>query len=259
LTKPSTNGVTIALEGKVAFVTGASRGIGAAIALRLAQAGAVVAMTARDRAGLHRTEAAIESAGGRAWWRTADLASGAQIRSVTMATLREFGRVDILVNNAGLTFPQRVLDVGLREWRTTLDVNLLAPLLLVQAFTPGMIERRSGKIINISSQAGLGALEEHASYSASKSALHLLTQTMAVEFGRDNIQANCIAPTVILTDMAEQVWPPGPRSEAMRARIALGRFGKPSEVADAVLFLASPLSDFITGEVLSVDGGFRAR
>lgn len=253
------HGVSISLAGKVAFVTGASRGIGAAVALRLAQAGAVIAMTARDRTGLRRTELAIEAAGGQAWSRTADLASGAQIKSVTMATLREFGRVDILVNNAGLTFPQRVFDISLREWRTTMDVNLLAPLLLVQAFTPGMIERRSGKIINISSQAGLGALEEHAAYSASKAGLHLLTQTMAVEFGKDNIQANCIAPTVILTDMAKQVWPPGPRTEAMREKIALGRFGKPSEVADAVLFLASPLSDFITGEVLSVDGGFRAR
>jgi NAD(P)-dependent dehydrogenase (short-subunit alcohol dehydrogenase family) len=252
-------GVSVTLAGKVAFVTGASRGIGAAIAVRLAEAGADLALTARDRDGLARTEAAIKPLGVDCWTHGADLASHAQVRSVAGAALRRYGRVDILVNNAGITFPQRILDIGLKEWRATLDVNLLAPMLLAQAFAPGMIERRSGKIINISSQAGIGALDEHAAYSASKAGLHLLTKTMAVEFGPHNIQANCIAPTIILTDMAEQVWPPGPKTEAMRARIPLGRFGQAAEVADAVLFLASPLSDFITGEVLSLDGGFRAR
>lgn len=250
--------VNVSLAGRIAFVTGASRGIGAAIAVRLAEAGATLAMTGRDRAGLERTQGIVESLGREAWCSAADLGSATHIRSLARAALRRFDRVDILVNNAGLTFPQRILDIGLKEWRTTFDVNLLAPLLLTQAFAPGMVERRSGKIVNISSQAGIGALDEHGAYSASKAGLHLLTKTMAVEFGPHNVQANCIAPTVILTDMAEQVWRPGPRTDAMRAKIPLGRFGVPEEVADAALFLASPLSDFITGEVLSVDGGFRA-
>ena len=144
----------------------------------------------------------------------------------------EFGKVDILINNAGLTHPQRVLDVGLFEWRNTLDVNLLAPLLLTQCFAPGMIEQRSGKIVNITSRAGLGALEEHAAYSVSKAGLQLLTMTMAVEFGPHNIQTNAIAPTVIATPMAEAVWTPGPRTDFKLAGVPMGRFGKPHEVAE---------------------------
>ena len=164
------SGVKIDLSGKVAFVSGASKGIGVAIAETLADAGADLALTARDETGLAATEESARSRGVKAWTHTAELADPDQVRSVGEAALAEFGKVDILINNAGLTHPQRVLDVGLFEWRNTLDVNLLAPLLLTQCFAPGMIERRIGKIVNITSRAGLGALEEHAAYSASKAA-----------------------------------------------------------------------------------------
>jgi len=240
---------------RIDLVSGASKGIGMAIASALAEAGADLALTGRDEAGLADVSRTIQGYGRRAWYSTAELSRPAEVRSLAAAALSEFGRVDILVNNAGLTFPQRVLEVGLDEWHQTLNVNALAPLLLTQACAPGMIERGAGKIINISSRAGLDALDEHAVYSASKAALHLLTQTMAVELGPYGIQANCIAPTVILTDMARQVWGPGPRTDAKQARIPLGRFGKPEEVAALALFLASPLSDFVNGAIIPADGG----
>jgi len=252
-------GRDINLKGKVAFVSGASKGIGAAIAEALASAGADLALSARDAAGLEKTAASCRKHGGRVWTHTAELARADEVRALGRAALSEYGRIDILVNNAGLTFPQPILKISEEEWRTTLDVDLYAPLLLTQAFAPGMVERKSGKVINISSRAGLGALEDHGAYSAAKAGLHLLTQTMAIEFGAHNVQANCVAPTVILTPMAEQVWKPGPRTDSKLAGIPAGRFGRPAEVADVVLWLASPLSDYVNGAVIPVDGGEGAR
>ena len=253
------SGMKIDLSGKVAFVSGASKGIGVAIAEALADAGADLALTARDEAGLEATAESARSRGVKAWTHTAELADPDELRSLGDAALAEFGKVDILINNAGLTHPQTVLDVGLYEWHNTLNVNLLAPLLLAQCFAPGMIERRSGKIVNITSRAGLGALEEHAAYSASKAGLQLLTMTMAVEFGPHNVQTNAIAPTVIATPMAEAVWTPGPRTDFKLAGVPMARFGKPREVAEVALFLAAPLSDYVNGVVLPVDGGEGAR
>ena len=248
-------GHAVSLENKVAFVSGASKGIGVQIARALAGAGADLALTARNETELEQTAEATRKLGARAWTRTAELADADDVKALGEAVLSEFGRVDILVNNAGLTFPQTILDIRIEEWNTTLNVNTLAPLLLTQAFAPGMITRGHGKIINLSSRAGLNALDEHGAYSASKAALQLLTQTMAVEFGPHNIQANCVAPTVILTPMAEQVWTPGPRTDVKLKSIPAGHFGEPMQVAEAVLFLASPMSEFVNGVTLPIDGG----
>ena len=245
----------ISLAGKVAFVSGASKGMGVAIAEALAGAGADLALTARDEKGLDETARLAREKGARVWTRTAELADAGEVKALGKAALDEFGRVDILVNNAGLTIPQSVLEIGLDEWHTTLNVNLLAPLLLARAFAPGMIERGHGKIINVSSRAALRALADNAAYCASKAALLLITRTMAIEFGPHNVQANALAPTVILTPMAERVWTPGPRTDAKLARIPAGRFGQPADVADVILFLASPLSDFVNGATIPVDGG----
>ena len=249
----------ISLAGKVAFVSGASKGIGVAVAEALAEAGADLALTARDEKGLGETARRAGEKGATVWTSTAELADSGEVKALGKAALDEFGRVDILVNNAGLTMPQSVLEVGLDEWHTTLDVNVLAPLLLAQAFAPGMIERGHGKIINVSSRAAFSALEDHTAYCASKAALLLITRTMAIEFGPHNVQANAVAPTVILTPMAERVWTPGPRTDALLARIPAGRFGQPADVADVILFLASPLSDFVNGATIQVDGGEGAR
>lgn len=246
----------ISLDGKVAFVSGASKGIGVEIANLLASAGADLALTARNVEQLEQTADGIrDEYGAEVWAKPAELADRGQVRELANDVLGQYGHVDILVNNAGLTFPQTVLDVGDEEWDTTLNVNAFAPLLFTQAFAPGMIERGHGKIINVSSRAGIGALYEHASYSASKAAIQLLTQTMAVEFGPHNVQANAIAPTVILTPMAEQVWTPGGRTDAKLRRIPAGHFGIPGDVAQVVLFLASELSDFVNGVLIPVDGG----
>ena len=247
------------MAGKVAFMSGASKGIGVAVAEALAGAGADLALTARDEKGLEETARRAADRGARTWTHTAELADADEVKALGKAALDEFGKVDILVNNAGLTFPQSVLKIGLDEWHATLNVNLLAPLLLAQAFAPGMIERGRGKIINVSSRAALSALADNAAYCASKAALLLLTRTMAIEFGPHNVQANAVAPTVILTPMAQRVWTPGPRTDAKLARIPAGRFGQPADVADVILFLASPLSDFVNGTTIPVDGGEGAR
>ncbi|MCX5951186.1 MAG: SDR family oxidoreductase, partial [Cyanobacteria bacterium] len=172
--------------------------------------------------------------------------------------LEFFGTVDILVNNAGLVFVEDLLDTTLDHWEQTQRVNLRAPFLLAQTVVPKMIEQRRGKVINISSLAGGLAPLGHAAYSASKAGLNLLTQTMAAEWGRFNIQANAVAPTVILTEMGQKVWGDPGKGDPMKARIPAGRFGEPIEVADLVLFLASSASNFIGGQIIRLDGGFSA-
>jgi 2-deoxy-D-gluconate 3-dehydrogenase len=151
-----------------------------------------------------------------------------------------------------------LLHTTLEHWQETQSVNLRAPYLLSQTLAPGMIKQRRGKIINISSVAAVLAPEGHGAYSASKGGLNLLTQTMAAEWGRYNIQANAVAPTVILTDMGQQVWGDASKGEPMKARIPARRFGEPIEVADLVLFLASQASNFICGQVIRLDGGLTA-
>ncbi|MDA0233036.1 MAG: SDR family NAD(P)-dependent oxidoreductase [Chloroflexi bacterium] len=245
----------ISLKGKIAFISGASKGIGVEIARNLAEAGADLALTGRSKEGLAETEKIAKSFGVDVWIGTAGLGDAEQVRELGRAALDAVGRVDILVNNAGLVFPGPVLEIGLEDWRTTYDVDVLAPLILAQAFVPGMIERGHGKVINITSRAALVGQPGLGSYSSAKAALHQLSKTMAVEFGPHNIQVNCIAPTVTMTPMAQQVWKPGPRTDAKLARIPAGRFAEPSEVADIALFLASDLSGFVNGAIIPADGG----
>lgn len=245
----------ISLKGKTAFISGASKGMGVEIARNFAEAGADLAITARSEDGLAETAKMAEEFGVNVWSATADLGDATQVRDLGRKTLDAVGKVDILVNNAGLVFPQPILEMGEEEWRTTYNVDALAPVLLVQAFVPGMIERGHGKVINITSRAALIGQPGLGSYSSAKAALHQLSQTMAVEFGPHNIQVNCIAPTVTMTPMAQQVWKPGPRTDAKLAKIPAGRFAEPHEVADIALFLASELSDFVSGTIVPADGG----
>ena len=151
-----------------------------------------------------------------------------------------------------------LLTLAPEAWDETLAVNLRAPYLLAQALAPQMIAQGSGKIINVSSQAGVAALEDHAAYCASKGGLNMLTKVMALEWGAHNIQVNAVAPTVILTPMGVEVWGDPAKSAPMLAKIPLRRFGQPVEVADLILFLASPASGLITGETILIDGGYTA-
>ena len=246
------------VTGKRALVTGGSKGIGAEAAIVLAQAGADVAIVGRDREGLHATAAQVEAAGRRCVMIEADMRTADGPLHAAQAALDAFGVVDILVNNAGIARIAPILDSPLADWEETIAVNLRAPYLLEQALAPKMLEQRSGKIINVSSQAGVVAIEGHASYAASKGGLNMLTKVMALEWGPHNIQVNAVAPTVILTPMGTQVWGDPVKAAPMLAKIPLRRFGQPVEVADLILFLASPASDLITGETILIDGGYTA-
>lgn len=246
------------LTGKRALVTGGSKGIGAEAAIVLAQAGADVAIAGRDHEGLQTTAAQIEAAGRRCVMIEADMRTTDGPLHAAQAALDAFGVVDILVNNAGIARIAPILDSSLADWEETIAVNLRAPYLLAQALAPKMIEQKRGKIINVSSQAGVVAIEGHASYAASKGGLNMLTKVMALEWGPYNIQVNAVAPTVILTPMGTQVWGDPAKAAPMLAKIPLRRFGQPVEVADLILFLASSASDLITGETILIDGGYTA-
>jgi len=246
------------LEGKRAMVTGASKGIGAEIAPLLAEAGAAVAIVGRDKAGLAQTAAKVTAAGRECLTIEADLGTVDGSRRATAAALDRFGTVDILVNNAGIARIAPLLETTLADWEETQAINLRAPLLLAQALAPAMIRQRRGKIINVSSQAGVVAIDGHGAYGASKGGLNMLTKVMACEWGPHNIQCNAVCPTVILTPLGVQVWGDPAKGAPMLAKIPLRRFGQPMEVADLVLFLASPASDLITGETILIDGGYTA-
>ena len=246
------------VAGKRALVTGGGRGIGIDIAIVLAQAGADVAIVGRGRQGLQETSEQVIAAGRQCVIIEADMLTVDGPRYAAAEALHHFGKIDILVNNAGIARIAPILESSVEDWEDVLAVNLRAPFLLAQALAPKMIEQRSGKIINISSQAGVVALQGHGSYAASKGGLNMLTKVMALEWGPHNIQVNAVAPTVILTDMGTTVWGDPEKSGPMLAKIPLGRFGYPVEVADLVLFLASPASDLITGETILIDGGYTA-
>ena len=246
------------LAGKRALVTGASKGIGLAICEVLADAGADIAITARDDAGLAEAKAAIERKGRKAHVIKADLASESETQSAARAALTAFGTVDILVNNAGVALIAPLLEATVADWDRTMTINLRAPFLLAQALAPGMIAQKSGKIVNISSQAGVIGLDDHGAYCASKGGLNMLTKVMTSEWSKHNIQVNAVCPTVILTPMGEQVWGAPEKGKPMLAKIPLRRFGRPVEVADLVLYLASPASDLITGQAILIDGGYTA-
>jgi NAD(P)-dependent dehydrogenase (short-subunit alcohol dehydrogenase family) len=244
--------------GKKALVTGGSKGIGVDIALVLAQAGADVAIVGRDVAGLEQTAAGVRDEGRQCVVIEADLGLVEGCQRAAKAALDAFDTIDILVNNAGITSVDEILEASIEDWEDVQAVNLRAPFILAKAVAPGMIAQKSGKIVNISSQAGVIALEGHAAYCASKGGLNMLTKVMAAEWSRYNIQCNAVCPTIILTPMAEQVWSDPAKSDPMLEKTPLRRFGQPIEVADLVLYLASPASDLITGETILIDGGFTA-
>ncbi len=246
------------LDGKRALVTGGSKGIGAETAAVLAAAGADVAVVGRDHDGLQETATLVEQAGRRCVVIEADMASVEGPAQAAAAALAAFGAVDILVNNAGISRLGSLRTLAAAAWDETMAVNLSAPYLLAQALVGKMIEQNAGKIINVSSQAGVAALEDHGAYCASKGGLNMLTKVMALEWGRHNIQVNAVCPTVILTPMGTKVWGDPQKAEPMLAKIPLRRFGQPVEVADLILFLASPAADLITGEAILIDGGYTA-
>jgi 3-oxoacyl-[acyl-carrier protein] reductase len=242
--------VTIDLTGKVALVTGGTRGIGRAIAGTFRGAGARVAITGRDA---ERARAAAAELGEGVVGFGCELADPAQIEAAVAGTEAALGPIDILVNNAGLTRDQIVLRMSESDWDAVLDANLKGAFLAIRAALKGMMKRKAGRIINITSIVGLTGNKGQANYAASKAGLIGLTKSVAKEYASRNILVNCVAPGFVETDMTGGL--PVEARATLLQQIALGRLGRPEDIAGAVLFLASDMAAYITGQVLVVDGG----
>lgn len=241
------------LEEKVAIVTGASRGIGRAIALRLARGGAHVVAVATTLAGAQRTVAAIEAAGGAASAGAADVSDSESVNGLISQVLAAHGRIDVLVNNAGITRDNLLLRLSAADWQKVIDVNLTGAYYCMKAVARPMMRKRSGKIINISSIVGLVGNPGQANYSAAKAGLIAMSKSIAKELASRNVQVNCVAPGYIQTDMTADL-PDSARDQLLEA-IPAGRMGEPEDVAGLVAFLASADADYITGQTFNVDGG----
>lgn len=240
----------ISFEGKRALVTGAGKGIGREIAKTLAGCGAQVVALSRSATDLASLRDEIGSE-----CLVADLADPNAAR--TAAELA--GAIDLLVNNAGISIPQSFMSTSVDAFDQTLAVNVRAALIVSQIVAAGMIARKTGGVIvNVSSQASMVALIDHTAYCASKGALDQLTRVMALELGGHGIRVNAVNPTVTLTPMAEAAWADPIKRSAMLAKIPLGRFAAPSDVAQSVAYLLSDLAGIVTGVTLPVDGGFLA-
>ena len=246
------------LSGKVALVTGAGRGIGYHTALALAKYGADVIVSSRTVPELENVASAIENMGRRAMIQSADITDVNQIRSMVDAAREIFGRIDILVNNAGINRPQPAVDVTEENWDLIMNTNLKGLFFCAQAVGHVMIEQKYGKIINISSDAGSVGLLKRAAYCASKGGVNLLTKVLAIEWAAHHINVNAIAPAFIETPLTEPMFRDQGFREYVLGNTPLGRVGQPEEVSGAVVFLASKASDYMTGHVMLVDGGWTA-
>lgn len=242
-------------KGKIALITGGSKGIGYATAKKLSALGATVIITGRNVKDLESSSKNITQAGSECFFYSCELGNLSEVENLINNITEKFGYVDILVNNAAISYLNEVVNVSTEEFDATMCVNLLVPIILTKAFVPKMIENGHGKIVNVSSRAGTKAELKHTTYSASKAGLDLLTKTSALELASKNIQVNGIAPTVILTAMAEKYWPPGPVTDQKLSKIPTGRFGLPEEVADVIVFLCSQASSYVNGVILPIDGG----
>ncbi len=243
------------LEGRTAFVTGASRGIGRSIALALGRAGAAVACAARALDQIESAAAEIEAAGGRACAIQLDVTRGAQITAAVRDAEAALGPVDILVNNAGITLDKPSVEVTDENWDAVLTTNLASMFRCCRAVAPGMIERGRGKIINIGSMYGKLGVSHYAAYCASKAAADGLTRSLAAEWARHGIQVNCLAPGYMNTDIPRAAMADPKTRERFLSKVPARRLGEPEEVAALAVYLASPASDFMTGQTVYLDGG----
>ncbi|HEY8832290.1 MAG TPA: glucose 1-dehydrogenase [Gemmatimonadaceae bacterium] len=246
------------LTDRVAVVVGATSGIGKAIALGLADAGADVVPTGRRATLTKEATREVEARGRRSLAMAADVADADSLQALADATIEKFGKVDILVNAAGRTVRRPTLDVPDAEWNEIMDTNLTGMLRACRVFGRHMIERRYGRIINIGSLTSVVALYEVAAYGASKAGVAALTKSLAVEWAPHNVCVNAILPGVFRTALNEGLLDGTKRGRELLMRTPMKRFGQPQEVAGAAVFLASEAASFVTGHLLAVDGGFLA-
>ncbi|MDA1274194.1 MAG: SDR family NAD(P)-dependent oxidoreductase [Verrucomicrobia bacterium] len=247
------------LSGKVAVVTGGSRGLGKAIARAFAEAGADVLITSRHEDDLKKAADEIgQGLARRIEWSASDMTNREQVLQLAQTALKRFGRVDILVNNAGSNFPEPIDKISDEKWDLTMELNLSSCMRLTRALVPQMMERKWGRIIHISSILGVGAKEGRSSYCATKAALIGLARSSALDLGPFNITVNCIAPGPFLTDLPMSLLS-DEQKKAFADRTAVGRWGDPKELAGPALMLASDAGSYVTGTVILVDGGALAR
>ena len=241
----------IDLAGKVSVVTGGSRGIGHAIAQALAVAGARVAILGRDGAKAQAAAHALTNGSARGYG--CDVADAAQVETTIAAVERDFGRIDVVVNNAGTTRDNLLFRIGEDDWDTVIDTNLKGAFLVTKHAARGMIKRRWGRIVNITSVVGIYGNKGQSNYTASKAGLIGFTKSVSKELASRNVLVNAVAPGFIDTELTRAIT--GDAREALIGAIPLGRLGQGSDVAAAVLFLVSDFASYITGQVLVVDGG----
>ncbi|MCP5150104.1 MAG: SDR family oxidoreductase [Ectothiorhodospiraceae bacterium] len=251
------------LKGKICIVTGAGSGIGERTAVTFAEQGATVVVADKNREAAERVAAAVRSAGGRATAREVDVATSASVRALVDDTVAAHGRLDVLVNNAGYGFAGSVLETEEGDWDALMAVNVKGVFLGCKHAIPVMIRQGGGAIVNTASTTALVGIPDRAAYCASKGAVAALTRAMALDHVDANVRINCVAPGTVespyFTEMFRASADPAALRAGLEARQAMNRLGRPQEIANAILFLASDEASFCTGSMLVVDGGWTAR
>ena len=244
------------IPNKVAIVTGASKGLGKAIGIGLAKAGANIVAT--DVLDTSDTVKEIKKLGRKSIGIKVDVSKKEDVEKMVKQTMDKFGKIDILVNNAGILRMGNAEEIKEEDWNKVIQINLTGQFLCAQAVGKQMIKQKSGKIINIASIAGLGGYAQSVPYSASKAGIILLTKSLAVEWGKHNIQVNAICPGVFATDMTNSFLKDKQFMDMIKANVPLGRYAKPEELTGTIVYLASEASDYMTGHALVIDGGWTA-
>jgi NAD(P)-dependent dehydrogenase (short-subunit alcohol dehydrogenase family) len=247
------------LTGNVALVTGGGSGIGQRIAIALAGAGASVVVAARRMERLEETKAAIEAEGGKASCLQADLEDIGALEDIAAGAAKAFGAPDILVNAAGVNFREVAADVTPESWNRTLTINLTTPFFLARALLPAMKKKGRGRIVNIASLQTVRAMPGGIAYGTSKGGVGQLTRSMAEEWSRFGITCNAIAPGFFPTELTAPVYEDQGRLDALAAQTAMGRNGELNDLDGVAIFLSAPASDYITGQIIFVDGGYTAK